>query len=134
MPVSLNAGGCTECERCVVCDGVLAVGNLKWFYGRWTHLYPDTEYDRPTNQQYAVTRERSKFYGFHCHFSCFDKDPKAIERILEGRTPDWYTNGLGEQQRAEVKRLRRQGRCLTCRGRLGFWDRVFDHDRHSKCR
>ena len=133
LPVSLNAGGCTECERCVVCDGILAVGNLKWFYGRWTHLYPATEYDRRTDQQYTVTRERSKFYGFHCHFSCYDKDPKAVERLLDGRAPDWYKQGVAEQQRTETKRLRRQRRCLVCRGRLGFWDRIYDRETHSKC-
>jgi len=134
LPVSLNAGGCTECERCVLCDGVLAVGNLKWFYGRWTHLYPDMEYDRRTEQQYTVTRERSKFYGFHCHFSCFEKDAKAIERVLEQRAPDWFVTGKAEQERSEARRLRREGRCLVCKGRLGLFNRFLDRETHPKCR
>ena len=133
LPVSLNAGGCTECERCVACDGRLAIGNLKWFYGRWTHFYPDVEYDGRTKQQYVVTRERTKFYGFHCHFSCHDKDPKAVERILAGRTPDWYVQGLAEQERLEARRLRREGRCLTCRGRLGLVTRLLKQERHPRC-
>ena len=134
LPVSLNAGGCTECERCAVCDGILAIGNLKWFYGRWTHFYPNMEFDGRTRQQYAVTRERSKFYGFHCHFSCYDKDPKAVERILVGRTPDWYTDGVMEQERLEARRLRREGRCLTCKGRLSLITRLLKRERHSRCR
>jgi hypothetical protein len=133
LPVSLNAGGCTECERCVVCDGVLAVGNLKWFYGRWTHLYPDTEADGRTGQQYAVTRERSKYYGFHCHFSCCEKDPQASVRHLTAITPDWYTQGIRQQQHEEAVRLHKEGRCRVCRARLDWWSRALDRDCHPKC-
>ena len=133
LPVSLNAGGCTECERCVVCDGVLAVGNLRWFYGRWTHLYPDTEVDRQTEQQYAVTRERSKYYGFHCHFSCCEKDTEAAARHLASITPDWHTQGMTQQRKDEAKRLYKEGRCRVCRARLDWWSRLLDRDEHPKC-
>ena len=133
LPVSLNAGGCTECERCVVCDGILAVGNLKWFYGRWTHLYPDTEFDGRTQQEYAVTRERSKFYGFHCHFSCFEKDETAAQRHLASLTPDWYAQGIAQQRQEEAARLHKEGRCRVCRARLDLWSRLLDRDRHAKC-
>ncbi len=133
LPVSLNAGGCTECERCVICDGVLAVGNLKWFYGRWTHLYPATEFDGRTMQEYTVTRERSKFYGFHCHFSCYEKDPQSTQRTLDSRTPDWYALGLQQQQKEESARLHREGRCQICKGRLDPWSRLLDRDRHPQC-
>ncbi len=133
LPVSLNAGGCTECERCVVCDGVLAVGNLRWFYGRWTHLYPDTEMDHQTRQQYAVTRERSKYYGFHCHFSCCEKDAQAAARHLEAITPDWHTQGMAQQRKDEAKRLYKEGRCRVCRARLDWWSRVLDRDEHPRC-
>lgn len=133
LPVSLNAGGCTECERCVVCDGVLAVGNLKWFYGRWTHLYPDTEADGRTGQQYTVIRERSKYYGFHCHFSCCEKDPQAADRYLAARTPDWYAQGMEKQRREEADRLYKEGRCRVCRTRLDWWSRVLDRDEHPRC-
>lgn len=134
LPVSLNAGGCTECERCVICDGVHAVGNLKWFYGRWTHFYPDTEFDGRTQQEYTVTRERSKFYGFHCHFSCFEKDAKSAERHLASLTPDWYAQGIAQQHKAEAARLRLEGRCRICRARLDLWSRLLDRDLHSNCR
>jgi hypothetical protein len=134
LPISLNAGGCTECERCVVCDGILAVGNLKWFYGRWTHLYPDTEVDRRTMQQYAVTRERSKYYGFHAHFSCCEKDPQAADRHLASCTPDWYAQGIAKQRREEAERLHKEGRCRVCRARLDLWSRILDRDRHPRCR
>ena len=133
LPVSLNAGGCTECERCVVCDGVLAVGNLRWFYGRWTHLYPDTEVDRNTQQQYAVTRERSKHYGFHCHFSCSEKDAEVAARHLTAITPDWHVQGMAAQRKEEIKRLYKEGRCRVCRARLDWWSRVLDRDEHPKC-
>jgi len=133
LPASLNAGGCTECERCVVCDGVLAVGNLKWFYGRWTHLYPDTEADRQTGQEYAVTRERSKYYGFHCHFSCCEKDPQAATRHLESITPDWHVQGMKQQRREDTNLLYKQGRCRVCRARLDWWSRALDRDQHPKC-
>lgn len=133
LPVSLNAGGCTECERCAICDGVLAVGNVKWFYGRWTHLYPDTEFDRRTQQQYVVTRERSKFYGFHCHFSCAEKDPLGVERVLQTRTPDWYVQGIAKQKIDDDARLYREGRCRICRGRLDLWSRALDRDAHFAC-
>jgi len=134
LPVSLNAGGCTECERCVVCDGVLVIGNLKWFYGRWTHLYPDTEFDRRTMQEYTVTRERAKHYGFHCHFSCHQADPQAVQRHLDSLVPDWYAEGHAKQQAEEESRLHRQGRCLACRGRLDVVSRLLDQDRHPQCR
>ena len=134
LPVSLNAGGCTECERCVICDGILAVGNLKWFYGRWTHLYPDTEFDGRTQQQYTVTRERSKFYGFHCHFSCYEKDPQAVDRCLDTRTPEWYAQGLQKQRRDESVRLHKEGRCGVCKSKLDPLSRLLDRDRHSTCR
>ena len=103
------------------------------FYGRWTHLYPDTEFDRRANQQYTVTRERSKFYGFHCHFSCFEKDPKAVEGVLDQRAPDWYVAGKAEQERTETRRLRREHRCLACQGRLGWFSRLLGHERHPQC-
>ncbi len=134
LPVSLNAGGCTECERCVVCDGVLAVGNLKWFYGRWTHLYPDTEFDRRAMQEYAVMRERAKHYGFHCHFSCHQADPQAVQRHLDSLVPDWYAEGHARQQAEEEARLHSQGRCLACRGRLDVVSRLLDQDCHPQCR
>jgi hypothetical protein len=134
LPVSLNAGGCTECERCVICDGILAVGNLKWFYGRWTHLYPDTEFDGRTQQQYTVTRERSKYYGFHCHFSCYETDPQSVDRCLDSRTPEWYVQGLQKQRRDEAVRLHKEGRCGVCKGRLDLLSRLLDHDRHPSCR
>ena len=133
LPVSLNAGGCTECERCVVCDGILAVGNLKWFYGRWTHLYPDTEADGRTGQQYAVTRERSKYYGFHCHFSCCEKDSQAADHHLVAITPDWYTQGMAKQKQEEADRLYKERRCRVCRGRLDWYSRILDRDQHRQC-
>ena len=133
LPVSLNAGGCTQCEPCILCDGVLAVGNLKWFYGRWTDFYPITEYDKETGQEYTVTRERSKFYGFHCHFSCFEKDPTAIERIRDQRTPDWYAQGLAEQKREEAEVLRTQNRCLLCKNPLDLVTRLRKLESHPWC-
>lgn len=133
LPVSLNAGGCTECERCVICDGVLAVGNLQWFYGRWTHLYPATEFDGRTMQEYTVTRERSKFYGFHCHFSCCEKDPQSASRWLDSLTPEWYVLGLSRQQKEDAVRLHKEGRCRLCKGRLDPISRLLDRDTHPHC-
>ena len=141
LPVSLNAGGCTECERCVVCGGVLAPGNLMWFHGRWTHLYPDTERDGLTGQLYAVTRERSKFYGFHCHASCHAKDPARVERHRDSQAPEWYARGAAGQRRAEAARhqaesarRRREGRCLSCGDPLDPLSRLLARDRHPRCR
>ena len=134
LPVSLNAGGCTHCERCVVCDGILAIGNLMWFYGRWTDFYPVTEHDGETSQDYTVTRERSKFYGFHCHYSCAEKNPAAIERVREQRTPDWYADGVAEQQRHETERLRAEGRCLLCKSPLDLVTRLRKLESHPWCR
>jgi hypothetical protein len=134
MPVSLNAGGCTDCERCVLCDGVLAIGNLRWFYGRWSHNYPSPEYDRRTGEEIMVTRERSKAYAFHAHYSCCEKTPQAVPQIIVTRTPEWFTQGEAEQKRLEVARLRRQGRCLRCKNPLTFWDRIMERDRHRRCR
>ncbi|MDQ2800442.1 MAG: hypothetical protein M3Y13_12480 [Armatimonadota bacterium] len=133
LPVALNAGGCTECEKCILCDGILAIGNLKWFYGHWSHNYPVTEYDRKSEQHYTVTRERSKYYGFHCHFSCFEKNPRAIDQIIDSRAPDWYKQGLAEQKREEEAQLRQENRCLTCKLPLGFWDRLVNRERHEGC-
>ncbi len=133
MPISLNAGGCTDCERCILCDGILAIGNLMWFHGRWTHSYPSPEYDRKTGEQIMVTRERSKGYGFHAHRSCHDKNTQAVAQIIVQRTPEWYKQGEAEQQRAEAARLRRESRCQVCKNPLTFWDRVLERDTHKRC-
>lgn len=134
LPVSLNAGGCTECERCVVCDGILAVGNLKWFYGRWTHFYPDTEFDRRTMQEYTVTRERSLFYGFHAHYSCAEKSPDSVARALEARVPEWYAQGMAKQNAEEVERLRFDRCCLVCKAPLDAASRILGREMHARCR
>lgn len=133
LPISLNAGGCTECERCVVCDGILAVGNLKWFYGRWTHFYPDTEFDRRTMQEYTVTRERSLFYGFHAHYSCAEKSPDSIAAALKSRVPEWYAQGMEKQQAEEADRLRHDHRCLVCKAPLDAASRILGRETHARC-
>lgn len=134
LPISLNAGGCTECERCVVCDGILAVGNLKWFYGRWTHFYPDTEFDRRTMQEYTVTRERSLFYGFHAHYSCAEKSPDSIAGALKSRVPEWYAQGMEKQKTEEADRLRHDHRCLVCKAPLDAASRILGRETHARCR
>lgn len=133
MPVSLNAGGCTDCERCILCDGHLAIGNLRWFHGRWTHSYPSPEVDRRTGEQIMVTRERSKGYAFHAHHSCCEKNTQAIPQLILQRTPEWYKQGEAEQQRLATARLRHEGRCVICKNPLSFWDRVMERDRHRRC-
>ena len=133
LPVSLNAGGCTDCEHCILCDGVLAIGNLRWFHGRWTHSYPSPEFDRRTGEQIMVTRERSKGYAFHAHHSCCERNPQAIPQIILQRTPEWYKQGEAEQNRLDATRLRREGRCIVCKNPLSFWDRVMERDRHRPC-
>ena len=134
LPVSLNAGGCTDCEHCILCDGILAIGNLMWFHGRWTHSYPSPEFERRTGEQIMVTRERSKTYGFHAHHSCHEKKPTAVAQIILQRTPEWYKQGEAQQQRAESARLRKEGRCQRCKNPLSFWDRVLERDQHKQCR
>lgn len=133
LPISLNAGGCTDCERCLLCEGILAIGNLMWFYGRWTHSYPSPEYDSRTGEEIMVTRERSKGYGFHTHRSCHDKNPQAIVQHILQRTPEWYKQGEAEQQRTEALRLLREGRCLRCKNPLSFWDRILEREEHTQC-
>ena len=133
VPVSLNAGGCTSCERCIICDGVLALGNLLWFHGRWTHTYPSPEFDRKTGEEITVMRERSKYYGFHAHHSCQARGPQSIEQIIKDRTPDWFKQGEAEQARADTGRLQREHRCAACKNPLSLWDRLLERDKHKGC-
>lgn len=133
LPVSLNAGGCTDCQRCVLCDGMLAIGNLMWFHGRWTHTYPSPEYDRQTGEQIMVTRERSSTYAFHAHQSCHQKNTQAIVQLILQRTPEWYKQGDAEQQRTDAERLRSEGRCVKCKNPLSFWDRMMERATHKGC-
>jgi len=133
VPVSLNAGGCTACERCMVCDGVLALGNLMWFHGRWTHTYPSPEFDRRANEELTVMRERSKFYGFHAHHSCYSRHPQAVAQCIKDRTPEWFKQGEAEQTRAQALRLRGQHRCQICKNPLTLWDRLLERDTHKGC-
>ncbi len=134
VPVSLNAGGCTTCERCVICDGVLAIGNLMWFHGRWTHTYPSPEFDRHASEEITVMRERSKFYGFHAHLSCYGRQPQAVTQWVADRTPEWFKQGQAEQTRAQALRLKSQNRCLACKNPLTLWDRLMERDTHKGCK
>lgn len=133
VPVSLNAGGCTSCERCIICDGVLALGNLLWFHGRWTHTYPSPEFDRRANEEITVMRERSKFYGFHAHHSCHGRRPQAVAQWIADRTPEWFAQGQAEQTRVQALRLRREHRCQVCKNPLSLWDRLLERDTHHGC-
>ena len=134
LPVSLNAGGCTDCQRCVLCDGQLAIGNLVWQHGRWTHGYPSTEFDRKTGEEITVTRERTVFYGFHAHQSCALKNPAGIAQAIASRAPLWYTRGQAEQERTDTDRLHRDGKCLVCRNPLSLWDKLMERDTHKGCK
>lgn len=133
IPVSLNAGGCTRCERCIACDGVLAIGNLLWFHGRWTHTYPSPEFDQRTGEELTVLRERSKFYGFHAHQSCYSRRPELVAQAIQSRTPEWFKQGEAQQGRADAERLRGEHRCLVCKNPLTLWDRLMERDTHKPC-
>lgn len=133
VPVSLNAGGCTRCERCIVCDGVLALGNLLWFHGRWTHTYPSPEFEHRTGEEITVLRERSKFYGFHAHLSCQQRRPELVAQVIKDRTPEWFKQGEAQQAQADAARLRHEKRCLVCKNPLTLWDKLMERSTHKGC-